>query len=327
MASVPLEVVIFLGMVFVAVFLLARGMLVPTFGESRQARKRLERRMQEAMDALERPVAASLLREDHLKDLASWERQLEELPALAPLVKIIAQAGRRTPVYRVLLLSLALGLVGGCLAWQLAGQALVAVAAALAAVAAPTLRLRHERNLRLAQFEEQLPDAVEVITRALRAGHPFSECLRLVAEEMDDPIAREFELTFADLNYGGGLKYALFGLLSRVPSVSVMAMVTSVLVQKETGGNLAEVLDKMAAVVRGRFRFQRRVRTLSAEARLSGWVLGLTPFVLAAVISVTSPDYLPMLIKNPLGQQLVWGAFALALVGILWIRKLIRIEV
>jgi tight adherence protein B len=106
-----------------------------------------------------------------------------------------------------------------------------------------------------------------------------------------------------------------------------MAMVTSVLVQKETGGNLAEVLDKMAAVVRGRFRFQRRVRTLSAEARLSGWVLGLTPFVLAAVISITSPDYLPMLVNNPLGQQLVWGAFALAVVGILWIRKLIRIEV
>jgi tight adherence protein B len=327
MAGLPTEILVFLGMVFVAVFLLARGMLVPTFGESRQARKRLQRRMQEAMAALERPAAASLLREDRLKGLAPWERQLEELPALAPLVKIIAQAGRRTPVYRVVLLSLALGLVSGYLAWQLAGQALVAVAATLAVAAIPTLRLRHERNVRLAHFEEQLPDAVEVITRALRAGHPFSECLRLVAEEMDDPIAREFELTFADLNYGGGLKYALFGLLSRVPSVSVMAMVTSVLVQKETGGNLAEVLDKMAAVVRGRFRFQRRVRTLSAEARLSGWVLGLTPFVLAAVISVTSPDYLPMLIQNPLGQQLVWGAFALALVGILWIRKLIRIEV
>jgi tight adherence protein B len=318
---------VFLGMVFLAVFLLAQGLIVPAFGESGKARKRLRRRMQQMMAELERPAAASLLREDRLKNLAGWERQLEELPSLAWLARIVSHAGRTTPVYRVLLASMGAGLFGALIGWQLSGHALIALAAALATAAAPIAKLKHERNRRLARLEEQLPDAIDVITRALRAGHPFTESLRLVAEEMDAPIAREFELTFADVNYGGGLKYGLFGLLSRVPTVSIMALVTSVLVQKETGGNLAEVLDKMSAVVRGRFRFQRRVRTLSAEARMSAWILTLMPFGLAGIISVMSPDYLPRLTQDPLGIKLIWVAFGMILLGILWIRRIIRIEV
>jgi tight adherence protein B len=163
--------------------------------------------------------------------------------------------------------------------------------------------------------------------RALKAGHPFSATIKLVAEDMEDPIAREFELTFADVNYGNDLRRAMLGLLQRVPSLTVMALVTSVLVQKETGGNLAEILEQIGAVIRGRFRFQRRVNTLSAEGRMSAWILALLPFGLFALISFSSPDYLPVLLEDENGQKLIAGAGILGFIGIFWIRRVIRVEV
>ena len=139
-----------------------------------------------------------------------------------------------------------------------------------------------------------------MMKRALRAGHPFSGAIKLVSEELEAPLGKEFGTTFADLNYGNDVRRAMLGLLQRVPSVPVMALVTSVLVQKETGGNLAEILGQISTVVRGRFRFERKIRTLSAEGRMSAWILALVPIVLFGVITVTTPDYLPTLTQDPL---------------------------
>jgi tight adherence protein B len=144
---------------------------------------------------------------------------------------------------------------------------------------------------------------------------------------MDGPLAREFEITFHDISYGNDTRRALLGLLARVPSVTVMALVTSILVQKETGGNLAEVLEQIAKVVRGRFRFQRKVKTFTAEGRMSAWVLALVPLALFATIWVTTPDYLPILVEDPRGQKMVMYGCVSGLIGIAWIRKIIRIEV
>jgi tight adherence protein B len=144
---------------------------------------------------------------------------------------------------------------------------------------------------------------------------------------MDNPVAKEFELTFSDLNYGNDVRRAMLGLLTRVPSVTVMALVTSVLVQRDTGGNLAEILDQIAGVVRGRFRFGRKLRSLSAEGRMSAWVLGLMPLGMIALLSITSPNYLPVLFEKPLGLKLLYAAAILGTLGILWIRRIIRIEV
>jgi len=179
----------------------------------------------------------------------------------------------------------------------------------------------------MAKLEEQLPDAVDVIRRALRAGHPFSAALKLVAEDLEQPIAKEFELTFGDLNYGNDVRRAMLGLLDRVPSVTMMSFVTAVLLQRETGGNLAEILEQISKVVRGRFKFFRKVRTMSAEGRMSAWVLALVPLVLFAAISMTQPNYLPALVHDELGRKLIVGAVVLGLIGTLWIRKLLRIEV
>jgi tight adherence protein B len=144
---------------------------------------------------------------------------------------------------------------------------------------------------------------------------------------MQDPIGREFDLLFSEINYGGDLRTALLGMLERVPSITVMAVVTAVLVQKDTGGNLAETFERIAAVIRGRFKLHRRVRTLSAEGRMSAWILALVPLVLFVAISITSPTYLPMLTKDPMGKNLVAGAVVLGIVGILWIRRILRIQV
>jgi tight adherence protein B len=137
----------------------------------------------------------------------------------------------------------------------------------------------------------------------------------------------KFALTFNDINFGGDVRGALMRQIVRVPSVTIMALVTAVMVQRETGGNLAEVLEKIASVLRGRFRFQRRVRTLSAEGRITAWVLTMTPLVLFVAISLLNPDYMPMLTGSVHGPQLIIGAILLMLLGMMWMRRILRIEV
>jgi tight adherence protein B len=318
---------IFLGLVFLAVFLLAQGTVVPVFGEGRKMRKRLQARLHQVSTASSEPALSSLLRAKYLKELSPLERSLESLPMMEALGRAIEQSGRQTRAYQVVSLSLVLMIALAIAGWLMTRLPPVAIAAGLAGLVVPYLKVFQDRARRLAKFEEQMPEAIDVIKRALKAGHPFSQSLKLVAEDMDDPIAREFDLTFADVNYGNDVRRAMLGLLERVPSVTVMAFVTSVLVQKETGGNLAEILEQISSVIRGRFKFYRRVRTLSAEGRLSAWILSLVPLALFVVIWFTTPSYLPRLIEDPDGHALIFGAAGLTMVGILWIRRIIRIEV
>ncbi len=252
---------------------------------------------------------------------------IESLPGMESLAHLIEQAGHSFPAYRLLLLSLILCIAGAAAGWIFARDPLIAVGVAAVGLAGPFVKVLRDRSQRMQRFEEQLPDAIDSMKRALRAGHPFSAAVKLVAEDMDQPVSREFELTFADINYGNDLRRAMLGLLQRMPSVTVMALVTSVLVQKETGGNLAEILEQISKVIRSRFRFQRKVRTLSAEGRLSAWILAMVPFVLFAVMMLLSPDYLPVLLQDPTGRQLIAFAFGMGVIGIFWIRRVIRIEV
>jgi tight adherence protein B len=318
---------LFLGLVFLAVFLLAQGMVIPVFGESAKMRKRLLARLGTVAAASSQGSFASLLREKYLNQLSPLERSLETLPGMAQLSRMIEQSGKSTPAYRVVLLSIALAAGAGVCGWLATRLPQVASMSAVVAFALPYLKIVRARASRMAKFEEQFPEALDVIKRALKAGHPFTQSLKLVAEDMEAPVSREFELVFSEINYGSDVRRAMLGLLERMPSVSVMALVTAVMVQKETGGNLAETLERITAVIRGRFKLHRRVRTLTAEGRLSAWILALVPLVLFVVIWFTSPDYLPVLFKHPMGKNLITGAAALGVVGILWIRNIIRIRV
>ncbi len=320
------DMMIFLAMVFIAVSLLATSVIVPTFGLETRATRRLRDRIQAVTEGLD-AEAISLVRENRLRRLSPLERRIESLPGMERLAELIEQAGRSIPAYRLVSFMLAAALLIAVCLLVLSGSLLLAVGAGFAAGLSPLLKLRAERSKRLARFEEQLPEALDIISRALRAGHPFVETLKLVGDEMDDPIAREFGLAFTDINYGASVRQGFMNLLERVPSMSLMAAITAVLIQRETGGNMAEILEKIAAVVRARFRYQRRLRTLSAEGRLSGWILALVPFVLAGALMLLNPEYLPLLTKDPLGRQLIAGAFVMVSLGILWIRRIIRIEV
>jgi tight adherence protein B len=316
-----------LAMLFVAVFLLMQAFVLPVFGENRQVKRRMKARLR-GMRAEGRAAGrASALREKYLRELSPLEQRLEALPGMPSLEALIEQAGSRMPAYRLVLISVALFAVCAGGAFAMTGNIAIALIVGALAGAAPFLKIRLARTKRLAKFEEQFADALTVMARSLRAGHPFSEALHMVAEEMPEPMGPEFGIMFSEINYGGAPRDALLGLLERVPSVAVMAFVSSVLIQQETGGNLAELMDKLAEVVRARFRFQRRLRTLTAQGKMSAWILSLLPFVLAAGLSVVSPNYLPMLTKDPTGRTFIVAFFVLVVLGILWIGRMVRLDV
>jgi tight adherence protein B len=318
---------IFILLVFVTVVLLMQGLVVPVFGESAKARKRLKKRIAEIESASDDESLSSLLREKYLRRLSPLERWLESLPGMDFVATRIEQAGHKILAYRLVLLSLVMGITAAIASGFYFRAPVATIGVALMATYLPFMKIKMDRIKRMQAFEEQLPDAIDTMKRALKAGHPLGSTLKLVAEEMDEPVAGEFELTFGDINYGNDVRRAMLGLLARMPSVTVMALVTSILVQKETGGNLAEILEKISEVIRGRFRFQRKVQTYSAEGRMSAWVLAMVPLTLFAALWMTQPDYLPILLEDPRGQKMVVYAMVSGVIGIFWIRKILRIEV
>jgi tight adherence protein B len=318
---------IFIIMVFVTVLLLFQGMVVPVFGESAHVRKRLKERLKDIERKEGGDSYQSLLRDKYLRKLTPLERMFEKLGPMESLGTIIEQAGHSILAYRFVLFSLIISVTVGYISWILLRSPVVSIIASLVMGYLPYMKIKRDRTKRMEKFEEQLPDAIDMMTRALKAGHPFNSTLKLVAEDMEAPVSEEFEMTFNDISYGSDVRRAMLGLLSRVPSVTVMALVTSIIVQKETGGNLAEVLEQIAKVIRGRFRFQRKVQTYTAEGRMSAWVLALVPLVLFATIWVSTPSYLPILIEDPRGITMIKYGCISAIVGIFWIRRIIRIEV
>ncbi|MNT34007.1 Bacterial type II secretion system protein F domain protein [compost metagenome] len=198
--------------------------------------------------------------------------------------------------------------------------------AALASVL-PVLHVIRQRHKRLKQMEAQLPDAVDMISRALRAGHAFSGALGMVGTEMKAPIGPEFRTTFEEINYGVALDEAMTNLAMRVPINDLRYFVIAVLIQRESGGNLAEILDTIGNLVRERLKLFDKIRVLSAEGRLSAWILGLLPFGTAGLILVVNPDFMRVLWEDPLGLRMVAGALFSMFMGVLWMRKIIRIRV
>ena len=324
MGDTPL---VFLIMISVAVFLLVWSFMIPVFGSERKAAKKLKKRLKRISTQEKQVSAAKMIREKYLRELNPLERKLETLPGMDHLAILIEQSGRNTPAHRLLLLSLAIGVSTGFLIWSFSSNILIGVAVGLVVSAVPFLKVNLDRSKRLVKFEEQLPEAMDIMIRALKAGHPFSATLKLVAEEMDEPISTEFGIVFADINYGLDVRQAFLNLLERVPNMTLMTVVIAVIVQRETGGNLAETLSNISAVVRGRFRFQRKVRTLSAEGRMSAWVLALIPFVLFVGIMVTTPSYLELLITEPAGIKIISVAFTMVIIGIFWLRRILRIDI
>ena len=186
--------------------------------------------------------------------------------------------------------------------------------------------MRVKRTVRLRTFEEQFPEAIDLISRALRAGHAFTTGLGMVADEIPAPVGQEFRRLYDEQNFGMSLPDAMRAMAKRVPVLDARFFVTAVLTQRESGGNLSEVLDNLASVMRERFKLKRQIRVVSAHGRISAWVLSCLPPALAGVLFLLSPDFMRILWEDPLGVQLVMIAVALQIVGTFIISRLVRIE-
>jgi tight adherence protein B len=313
---------IFVILVFVAAFLTVERLLALTVGPRRAEARKLKQRLEFITESQRAGAAASLLREARLGS----ESRFDTWPGMKAINRRLRGSGYKLNVFQVIAISLALGIAGFGVCWYMFNP-LLAVIAGAALTAALPIKISFDYNARMMKFEEGLVEALDVMTRALKAGQPFNESMLMVAQELQGPVAEEFGLTFAELNYGLAPQQAFEHMLERVPSLTLKALVVAVLLQRETGGNLAELLEKINRVLRGRFRFQRKVRTLSAEGRLSAVILTAVPFVLFGMIHVSSPNYVGELVKNPTGHIVMAIAGVLLIIGIVWVRKLVRLDV
>jgi tight adherence protein B len=191
----------------------------------------------------------------------------------------------------------------------------------------PLFYARQRKFKRIRKFEEQFPDALDMLNRALRAGLALNGAIQIVADESPDPVAKEFRVLFEENRLGLDMKEALKKLGGRVDSAELHLFVTAVILQRETGGNLAEILERTAVIIRDRFRILGDIRTLTAQARLSGFILTVLPIVMAAVIYVVAPEYLKGLVADQIGRALIVAAVALQVIGFLVIRRIIDIKV
>jgi tight adherence protein B len=255
------------------------------------------------------------------------EPRLRRLPRLALLDRLLLQAGGRWSVAQFLAWSAALLLAGLLLPPLWSPPLALALAAPALGAALPYLLARRLRRGRLHKLEQQLAEAADFLGRALRAGHSFANVLQMAADELAEPIAGEFRATHEEINYGVPMNEALQSLALRVPLTDLRYLVIAVLIQRESGGNLAEVLGNISRLIRERLKLQAQVHVMSAEGRLSAWILVLLPLVVMLVMSLTNYAYISVLWTDPAGVKLLWYAAGGMLAGIVWMRSVIRIRI
>jgi tight adherence protein B len=246
--------------------------------------------------------------------------------ALGPVERLLTQANSKMTVGAFLSLCALLAFVTFGIVMWFTRLPLLALPIALAVAWVPVLVMNFMRQQRIFKFEEQFPECLDLLARALRAGHAFTTGLQMVAEEMPEPVGPEFRIIYDQQNYGLPLPEALRSFAERVPLLDAKFFVTAVMTQRESGGNLAEVLDNLASVIRDRFKVKRQIRVISAHGRLTGWVLTAVPPVLALVQFVIAPDNLHTLWTDPMGIRFIEAAIFLQITGALIIRQLVKIE-
>ena len=247
--------------------------------------------------------------------------------AVGPVERLIERSGYSVSLGQLILGAVFAALLGAVAAWQLTHQLLLAAGAGLLLGMTPFMFLRHAARRRMARFEEQFPEAIDLIARALRAGHALTTGLGMVADEIEEPVRTEFRLLHDRQNYGMPLADALRSLAVRVPLLDARFFATAVLTQRESGGNLSEVLDNLSKLIRERFKLKRQVRALSAHGRITGWVLAALPIVLASLLLVIAPEHMGLLFTDPLGIRMIVVAGVLQIIGFIAMQRIVDIEI
>ena len=315
-------------LVFIAVMLLLEGLyLLWNSHRGPQARK-VAQRLRVLSAATDTSTPTRLLRTRMLSELPGVERILLRMPRAHRLDRLLLQANLRWTVSRFVLSCVAAGMLAFALVATLLHQELLEAMLAGAGVAsAPLAYVIRRRALRLRKLEMQLPDALDLLMRALRAGHALGAGLQMIGQEMTEPIASEFRYVHDEINFGVSLEQALNNLGVRVPSTDLRYFIVAVLIQRESGGNLTEVLANLSRLIRERFKLHARIRILSAEGRLSAWILSAMPFALAALLNWLNPAFMAPLWQDPIGLAIVRNMLILMAFGIIVLRRITHIHI
>jgi tight adherence protein B len=314
--------------VFVAIALGVSGVYLWWDSRHSQTAKRLSQRLKMALLSSARHGAdESILKQRVLAESQEVAALLGKLPRVNRLDLLLLQSGLDWSVARFLALTLIapVAVVIGISTLNPPWVASAALAAAGASL--PLFYVLHRRTRRLMKLEAQLPEATDLISRALRAGHSLPSALEMAGDELPQPIGTELAMVFGQINYGVSLNDALAGLTDRVPVDDLRYLVIAILIQRESGGNLAEILDNVGSLIRKRLQLLDKVRVLSAEGRLGGWILTALPPGMAVVVYQLNPELMSTLWKDPTGIQMMWTAIVMTCVGVLWIRQIVRIHI
>lgn len=316
-------------LVFTACMFAVFGAYLLATRESEAKRKLLQQRLSEALLYTRHTEDAEvqLARSELMSEIPALSRMLGRVPVATSLRRMLDQADLHITVSRLVMLSLLAGLLAGLAVSMLTISQLAVVGSGVAAASVPFLHVVYRRRKRLHTFLEMLPDALELMSRALQAGHAFSESLHMIATEMPEPIATEFRKTYEEQNLGLSLKLALENLTERVPLLDLRLCVTAILIQRETGGNLAEILEKVSYTIRERFRILEDLNTLTTSSRMSAWILCGLPVFVAVAVTVMNPEYMSVLWNDPRGHNLLYAAGFMQLMGMLIIQKILKIKI
>jgi tight adherence protein B len=269
----------------------------------------------------------TILKKRLLSESSLFDKGLMYLPRVHAIDLLLQQSGVTWTVGRLLGTCATLPPLA-CAILLFAGVPLVfALTAALVSVVLPLLYVRYRRGRRLRKLDRQFPDVTDMLARALRSGHAFTGAIGMVGTEFAEPMSSEFRITFDEINYGIALNDALLNLATRVPIRDLRYLVIAVLVQRETGGNLAELLDGITALIRERFKLFDKVRVLSAEGKMSAWILGVLPFGTAALMALINPGFLDVLWQDPAGLKLLYTVFGSMLFGLIWMRRIVKMRI
>ncbi|MGH9943138.1 MAG: type II secretion system F family protein [Pyrinomonadaceae bacterium] len=319
---IPFFVFIFCLFLTFALYLLAtRG--------SDARRVRLQKRLSETLlhSTGSEDLEIQLARQELMSEIPLFNRALVRVQAATQLKRVLDQADLHITVTRLFMFALMAGMLAALAASAITISIILIVLAGLGAAAVPFVHVFWKRKQRLNHFLEQLPDTLELMSRALSAGHAFSESLHMVANEMPDPVATEFRKTYEEQNLGLSLKLALDNLAHRIPLLDLKMCITAILIQRETGGNLAEILEKVADTIRQRFRIMEDLNTLTTSSRMSAWILCGLPIFVVLAVSVMNPEYMSILWHDPRGHKLIAAALILQTTGMLVIRKILNIKI
>jgi tight adherence protein B len=315
--------------VFLASLFVVYALYVITSRKSDAKRALLNERLAEAIrsSAHSTDLEVQLAREELLSEIPWVNRSLLKLEITSRLKRIIDQADLNITVMRLVLFSGTAAALGFLAARMITISLGLMILFGLIAGALPFLHVLTKRKKRLKKFLQLLPDALDLMSRGISAGHAFTEALQMVATEMPEPIATEFRKTYDEQNLGLSLKLALENLLQRVPLLDLRMTVTAIMIQRETGGNLSELLEKVAYTIRERFRIMEDLKTLTLSSRWSAWLLCGLPIFLAIYMSVMNPTYMEVMWRDPRGHNLLFVAAVMQILGMLMVQKIMKIKI